>query len=91
MLGLPCRTGFLVAVSRGYFLMVVRGLLIVEASLATEHGPWSTDPIVVAHGLCQRRKWQPTPVFMPRESRGQRSLVGCYPWGRTETDTTEAT
>ena len=67
MLGLPCRTGFLVAVSRGYFLMVVRGLLIVEASLATEHGPWSTDPIVVAHGLCRRRKWQPTPAFVPRE------------------------
>ena len=31
-----------------------------------------------------RRKWQPTPVFLPRESHGQRSLVGCCPWGRTE-------
>ena len=38
-----------------------------------------------------RRKWQPTPVFLPRESRGQRSLVGCRPWGRIESDTTEAT
>ena len=38
-----------------------------------------------------RRKWQPTPVFLPRESCGQRSLVGCCPWGRTESDTTEAT
>ena len=38
-----------------------------------------------------RRKWQPTPVFLPRESRGQRSLVGCCPWGHTESDTTEAT
>ena len=38
-----------------------------------------------------RRKWQPTPVFLPRESHGQRSLVGCCPWGRTESDTTEAT
>ena len=28
-----------------------------------------------------RRKWQPTPVFLPRESCGQRSLVGCCPWG----------
>ena len=28
-----------------------------------------------------RRKWQPTPVFLPRESHGQRSLVGCSPWG----------
>ena len=39
----------------------------------------------------RRRKWQPTPVFWPGESYGQRSLVGCCPWGRTESDTTEAT
>ena len=38
-----------------------------------------------------RRKWQPTPVFLPGESHGQRSLVGCSPWGRTESDMTEAT
>ena len=38
-----------------------------------------------------RRKWQPTPVFLPGESRGERSLVGYGPWGRTELDTTEAT
>ena len=38
-----------------------------------------------------RRKWQPTPVFLPGESQGQRSLVGCRLWGRTELDTTEAT
>ena len=31
-----------------------------------------------------------TPVFLPRESRGQRSLVGCPLWGHTESDTTEA-
>ena len=29
-----------------------------------------------------RRKWQPTPVFLPGKSHGQRSLVGCSPWGR---------
>ena len=38
-----------------------------------------------------RRKWQPTPVFLPGESQGQRSLVGCCLWGHTESDTTEAT
>ena len=38
-----------------------------------------------------RRKWQPTPVFLPGESQGQRSLVGCRLWGRTESDTTAAT
>ena len=38
-----------------------------------------------------RRKWQPTPVFLPGESQGQRSLVGCHLWGHTESDITEAT
>ena len=38
-----------------------------------------------------RRKWQPAPVFLPGESQGRRSLVGCRLWGRTELDTTEAT
>ena len=36
-----------------------------------------------------RRKWQPTPVFLPGKSHGQRSLVGDSPWGRKESDTTE--
>ena len=38
-----------------------------------------------------KRKWQPTPVFLPGESQGQWSLVGCRLWGRTELDMTEAT
>ena len=38
-----------------------------------------------------RSQWQPTPVFLPRESQGWGSLVGCCLWGRTESDTTEAT
>ena len=38
-----------------------------------------------------RRKWQPTPVFLPGESQGQGSLVGCRLWGHTELDMTEAT
>ena len=37
------------------------------------------------------RKWQPTPVFLPGESRGQGSLAGCRLWGRTESDTTDVT
>ena len=36
-----------------------------------------------------RRKWQPTPVFLPGESHGQRGLVGYSPWGCKESDTTE--
>ena len=38
-----------------------------------------------------RRKWQPTPVFLPGESQGWWSLVGCRLWGHTESDTTEVT
>ena len=38
-----------------------------------------------------RRKWQPTPAFLPGKSHGRRSLVGCSPRGRTESDTNEAT
>ena len=38
-----------------------------------------------------RRKWQPTPVFLPGESQERGSLMGCRLWGHTESDTTEAT
>ena len=38
-----------------------------------------------------RRKWQPTPVFLPGESQGRQSLVGCHLWDRTELDTTKVT
>ena len=38
-----------------------------------------------------RRQWQPTPVFLPGESQGWGSLVGCRLWGQTESDTTEET
>ena len=37
----------------------------------------------------QRRQWHPTPVLLPGKSHGWRSLVGCSPWGRKESDTTE--
>ena len=37
----------------------------------------------------QRRQWHPTPVLLPGKSHGQRSLVGCSPWGCEESDTTE--
>ena len=36
-----------------------------------------------------RRKWQPTLVFLPAKSHGQRSLAGYSPWGRKELDMTE--
>ena len=39
--------------------------------------------------LARRRQWHPTPVLLPGKSHGQRSLVGCSPWGREQSDTTE--
>ena len=41
--------------------------------------------------ICWRRAWQPTPVLLPGEPLGQRSLVGYSPWGHKESDTTEVT
>ena len=51
---------------------------------------WATSlsPFTFMHW---RRKWHPTLVLLPGESQGWRSLVGCRLWGRTESDTTEAT
>ena len=39
--------------------------------------------------LWRRRQWHPTPVLLPGKSHGQRSLVGCSPWGLEESDMTE--
>ena len=39
--------------------------------------------------LGQRRQRHPTPVLLPGKSHGRRTLVGCSPWGSTESDTTE--
>ena len=39
--------------------------------------------------ISRRRAWQPTPIFFPGESHGQRSLAGCSPWGCKESGTTE--
>ena len=51
---------------------------------------WATS-LSLFTSMHGRRKWQPTPVFLPGESQGQGSLVGCRLWGCTESDTTEAT
>ena len=60
-------------------------------------GAWSAEVYGVAKSRTQlsdftfmrwRRKWQPTPVFLPGESQGRGSLVGCHLWGRTGSDMT---
>ena len=58
-------------------------------SRRVEHD-WATSlPLFIV--MHWRRKWQPTTVFLPEESYGWQSLVGCRLWGRTESDPTEAT
>ena len=47
-----------------------------------ESNPWVAK-------ILWRRAWQPTPVFLPGEFHGQRSLVGYSPWGQKESDMTE--
>ena len=51
---------------------------------------WAT-PLLLFTFMHWRRQWKPTPVFLPGESQGQVSRVGCRLWGRTESDMTEAT
>ena len=51
---------------------------------------WATSHLLFTF-LHWRRKWQPTPVFLPGESHGRRSLVGCHLRGHTESDMTEVT
>ena len=54
-----------------------------------ETGNNETLSLAGAPKSLQRRKWQPTPVFLPGEFHGQRSLMGYSPWGHKESDTTE--
>ena len=66
--------------------------LILPLEVVTEHGlelSVSDCRFPLAIFLTQRRQWHPTPVLLPGKSHGRRSLVGCSPWGREESDTTE--
>ena len=66
------------------------GLQRVRHDLVTEQQYFGME-LLCPMVYMWRRKWQPTPVFLPGESQGWGSLVGCRLWGRTESDTTEAT
>ena len=65
------------------------GRLQSMGSLRVGHD-WATSLSLFTF-MFWRRKWQPTPVFLPGESQGRRGLVGSCLWGHTESDTTEAT
>ena len=61
------------------------GRLQPTGSLRVRHD-WATSLSLFTF-MHWRRKWQPTPVFLPGESQGRGSLVGCCLWGHTESDT----
>ena len=65
------------------------GRLQSMGSLRVGHD-WATS-LSLSTFMHWRRKWQPTPAFLPGESQGRGSLVGCPLWGRTESGTTEVT
>ena len=58
----------------------------MEKNLPAMQRPWF-DPWIGK--ILWRREWLPTPIFLPGQSHGQRSLVGYSPWGREESDMTE--
>ena len=62
--------------------LVVKNLPVTAGDKRHGFDPWVGK-------IPWRRKWQPTPVFLPGEFHGQKSLVGHSPWGRKELDTTE--
>ena len=51
--------------------------------------PDKAKDLTIIFTILWRRQWHPTPVLLPGKSHGQRSLVGCSPWGHEESDTTE--
>ena len=62
---------------------------ILEMDLGEQEVGGETCHLVVTSKW--RRQWHPTPVLLSGKSHGRRSLVGCSPWGREESDMTEST
>ena len=62
------------------FYLLIGCILLVDFHILNKY------PLVMVY---QRRQWHPTPVLLPGKSHEPRSLVGCSPWGRLESDTTE--
>ena len=75
------------------FLIALKNLMPVLLSSNATSRNWACAstfcPCRLPYSGYWRRRWPPTPVPLPGKSHGQRSLVGCSPWGREETDMTE--
>ena len=64
-------------------------LAIVNSAAVNNGIHVSFSVLVSSRYISWRRQWHPTPVLLPGKSHGWRSLVGCSPWGREESDMTE--
>ena len=90
---------YILALWRGYptKLIIIYWALTTHQALLAMTGLQDIQPVQSQRapclaGLCawsQRRHWHPTPVLVPGKSHGWRSLEGCSPWGREESDMTE--
>ena len=70
------------------FLMITNQVALVEKNLPANRGD-TRDGSIHGSGRSPEEGWQPTPVFMPGKSHGQRRQAGCRPWGHKQLDTTE--
>ena len=73
---------------RGYIYIYAYNSLVTQA-VANLPAMWVTWVRYWFGKIPWRGAWQPTPLFLPRESHGERSLVDYSPWGRKESDVTE--
>ena len=64
-------------------------VVLVVKNLSANAGDIRDAGSIPVSKIPWRRAWQPTPVFLPKESHGQRSLVGYSPWGHKKLDTVE--
>ena len=90
-----CTMEYYSAIKRSTFESVLMRWMNLEPIIQSEVSQKEKDKHCILTHISgiqrngQRRQWHPTPLLLPGKSRGQRSLVGCSPWGRQESDTTE--
>ena len=70
-----------------YHFVFLNGIKVLRVTLSKSAIQKKKKPFLI--NIMWRRQWQPTPVFLPGKSHGQRSPVGCSPWGHCESDMTE--
>ena len=78
------------AIKRNAFESVLIRWVNLEPIIQSEVSQKEKDKYRILTHIWEK-EWQPIPVFLVREFRRQRSLMGCCPWGHTESDMTEAT